>query len=481
MNNDIDLNYEIKKKMSLKYKRFASEIATSKIEFRSNLKYHTAATDGKNIYIDPEYYASLSEDERLFVIAHEFLHIKFIHPLRLKDKNGNKRDMDIYDEACDAIINANLERDGFTVKEGYVNRPEAKDYTAEEFYEILLKEKKDKKREQENQKGNNGQSNGTDNSQQSENTVEQTGEKGESSSFTADDHSMWEKAFEEYEKGINSGNNSTTDNGNASGKDSTSDKDGASKKNSTEKSKRDIRFEIDERAEFTENRKEKIERYKAKQEKINRKIRGEETEGTINLGDVGSEVNSIDWKTFIRKEIEKPEITWSKRRRSMPENNYAYGLEEIDREEDAHTEVMIDVSGSVSLEQVKAFLRSLKSLLKQSSLRVGCFNEKFWGMVNIKNVRDIDNFTIPEDARGSSAWTEDWDLAVRSFSKDRNVNKIVFTDGWPQPGTMPKEDLKGENVIWLVYGNRNFNPCCGKVKQITEKELKEMQLFYDGR
>ena len=135
---------------------------------------------------------------------------------------------------------------------------------------------------------------------------------------------------------------------------------------------------------------------------------------------------------------------------------------------------MIDVSGSVDLELVKSFLRQLKPLLQQSKLRVGCFNEQFWGLVDIKNVREIDNFTIPRGARGHSAWTEDWDLAVRSFTKKREINKIVFTDGYPCPGTMPKEDLKRENIIWLVYGNKDFKPCCGKVINITEKQLEQL-------
>ena len=89
-------------------------------------------------------------------------------------------------------------------------------------------------------------------------------------------------------------------------------------------------------------------------------------------------------------------------------------------------------------------------------------------------MRDIDNFTIPRGARGNSAWTEDWDLAVRSFTKKREINKIVFTDGYPCPGTMPKEDLKRENIIWLVYGNKDFKPCCGKVINITEKQLEQL-------
>ena len=88
MSEITDLIYDTKRKMLAKYPRFGSEIAVASIEFKDNLPYHTAATDGKNIYVDPNYFASLSENDRLFTIAHEIMHIKFMHMYRLKDENG---------------------------------------------------------------------------------------------------------------------------------------------------------------------------------------------------------------------------------------------------------------------------------------------------------------------------------------------------------------------------------------------------------
>lgn len=506
MNKDTDLIYETKQKMLIKYPRFGSEIATSKIEFRDNLKYHTAATDGKNVYVDPNYFASLSEDDRLFLIAHEILHIKFMHPLRLKDKNGNMRNMDVWNEACDAIINANLERDGFTIKEGYVNRPEAIHYTAEEFYQLLLKEREEERRKQEEQGKENSQNSenqekGQDNQENSddqtteqqanqnedtntternssstnseENSNDEMTEEGTSKTFS-DDHSMWEEAFKEQ--------NRKEEKSEEKAKSNSDKKKAEFNENHQETSQieeSDAQFGFDERQEFDENRREKIERYKAKRDKANRQIRTSRDKETIGFGNVGKGTNGIDWKLLIRKAVESNQTVWSQRR-SIAENNYAYRLEENETEEEATTEVMIDVSGSVQLELVKSFLRELKPLLKESALKVGCFNAEFWGMVDIKSEKDIDNFTIPKAARGHAAWTEDWDLAVRSFNKDRRVNKIVFTDGWPGPGNMPKNDLKGENVIWLVYGNENFRPCCGKVINVNERQIRKMYQQYDG-
>jgi len=453
------LIYDTKRLMMIRYPRFGAEIAKANIEYKTDLKYHTAATDGKNIYFDPEYLSNLSDDDRLFLVAHEVMHIKFEHMYRLKTKDGEKRDSDVWNEATDAIINANLERDGFTVKEGYVNRPEALNYTAEEFYQILLKEKQEKQNQKENGQGQGEQGQG-DNKQQDPSNKDK--EQSDSKQMT-DDHSLWEEASENREKGDRKQNPK---------KEEKQD----SKQQGKEISKPQDAF--DEKGEFEENRTERKARAKANIEKLkNQGLR--ESGEKIEFGDVGEAKPILDWRLLLRREVEKTETIWSQRR-SIAENNYAYRLEENDVEDEALTEVMIDVSGSVSIEMVKAFLRQLKPLLKESKLSVGCFNEKFWGMKEVKSNKDIDRFSIPNDARGHSAYTEDWDLAVRSFSKKNEVNKIVFTDGEPCPGTMPKDDLKGTNVIWLVYSNKDFDPCCGKVIQIDEKQLSLMQTMSHG-
>lgn len=453
MEANAQLLYDTKRLMLVRYPRFASEIAAAKFEYRTDLKYHTAATDGKDVFFDPDYLASLSEDDRLFIIAHELMHIKFGHAFRFKllDKDGNKRNIDVFNEAADAIINANLERDGFKIKKGYVNRPDALKYNVEEFYKILLQE-----RENEKQNNLNGSQNNSDSSNSSDNQDSNSNEQ----EHQGDDHSLWEEAFEKHQQEIEN-------------KEPMKNQDGEIKK----KSDNSVFEDVDERAEFSNNRQQRQEIAKENlrrmREQALKNISNNTTSEEIKLGNVGESKNSIDWKLLVRREIEKSETIWSQRR-SISENNYAYRLEENDIEEDAETEVMIDVSGSVDLDLVKSFLRVLKPLLKHSKLRVGCFNEKYWGMVEIKSVNDIDNFVIPEGARGYSARTEDWDLAVRSFTKKREINKFVFTDGEPCPGTMPKEDLKNENVIWLVYGNKNFRPCCGKVINITSEQLEEL-------
>ena len=457
MKQDLKLLQNVKRLMIARYPRFAQEIANANLEYKTDLPYHTAATDGKNVYFDPDYLASLSEDDKLFIIAHELMHIKFQHMFRMLNKNGEMRDIEIWNIATDSIINANLERDGFKIKEGYINKPEALKYNAEEFYEKLLEEKQ-QNQQNENARNQSKLSGGQQNESE-RSDIRQIG----------DDHSLWEKSFKKSRQ---------ADKEEIDFSSSHSDQPKQLKTNNLDINVEKFEFEeveIDEKLEFQENRTERREIARQRIEKKKDQELKKSERKNIEFGEVGQAKSIVDWKLLLRREVAKTETIWSQRR-SIAENNYAYRLEEIDIEDEAQTEVMIDVSGSVSLEMVKAFLKQLKPILKESKLRVGCFNEKFWGMIEIKSDEDIDNFKIPLEARGDSAETEDWDLAVRSFSKNSKINKIVFTDGEPCPGTMPKSDLRGLNIIWLVYKNRNFNPCCGKVIQISEKELKNLSL-----
>lgn len=475
MSDNTDFVYETKRKMLAKYPRFGSEVAASPIVFTKDVR--TASTDGKNIYLNPEYFANANEDVRLYLLAHETAHKKFKHMYRLKDKDGNMRDMDLWNIVCDALVNANLKRDGIKIPDGRICSETDKEYgdwvlqyNSEELYEM----KKREKEEQEN-KQNQEQENGNNNEKQEKEDNNNSEQNSDEDKGQGDDHSIWKEAFEQQQKDNSKKRQTRSENVGKSSKQQNEQEQsqGQIQEQQTNQEENEQQWsDIDEREEFEQNREEKRKKFKSRKGKTEENIRNTDKKN-IELGEIGQSKEEIDWKLLVRKEIEKDETIWSQRR-SIAENNYAYRLEENEIEDEAETEVMIDVSGSVNLELVKAFLRQLKPLLKESKLRVGCFNEKFWGFVDIKNTRDIDNFVIPEEARGASAWTEDWDLAVRSFTKKREINKMVFTDGYPCPGNMPKEDLKKENIIWLVYGNKEFKPCCGKIINITEKQLERL-------
>ena len=135
----------------------------------------TAYTDGYRINFSPVFLESLSNDEVDFVLMHEILHVVLKHCFR-----GRKVDPYLFNIACDIVVNSNilysknmnlkyitLEKYGESMhlapngKEGYL-------YTAEEVYNMLIKDSLSK---------NRGKS-----------------VKGES----FDDHSHWEEADDDF-------------------------------------------------------------------------------------------------------------------------------------------------------------------------------------------------------------------------------------------------------------------------------------------
>ena len=100
----------------------------------------TAETDGQDIYYNKDFLASLSEEEQVFILAHEISHICLDHIDRSEGK-----DPDTWNIATDAIINVRLVANGYKMPKGVIDMPEAKDYDSESFYEKLKKENKNQK------------------------------------------------------------------------------------------------------------------------------------------------------------------------------------------------------------------------------------------------------------------------------------------------------------------------------------------------
>lgn len=187
------------------------------------------------------------------------------------------------------------------------------------------------------------------------------------------------------------------------------------------------------------------------------------------LGSVGEADSIVSWKSVLKRNFEEEQTEWSYRRASS-DNYYMARMETRVMYNHPSTEVMLDTSGSINYKLLRGFLRQLKPLLKNSKLRVACFDDEVYDFVEIESNDDIDNFTFY--GRGGT----DLDKPVRAFSKDKNINKIIFTDG---EGYMPREDLKDVNVIWIVFDNRDFHPCCGKVIYVDSKEIIDEEDEYE--
>ena len=90
----------------------------------------TAATDGDHVFVDIGFYSSLTQDERLFVLAHETWHCALVHFIRRQE-----RDRDRFNIAADLEIHFLLTDEGLKAPFVLPHDPKWKGLSCEEIYE----------------------------------------------------------------------------------------------------------------------------------------------------------------------------------------------------------------------------------------------------------------------------------------------------------------------------------------------------------
>ena len=107
-----------------------------------DIRCRTASTDGTHIFFDIEFLSELSEEERLFIFAHEVWHNVLLHFIRRQN-----RDISLFNIATDLEVNNLLKKEKMN---GPSNVCWPKQFgvpenlSAEEYYDLLLDETKQK-------------------------------------------------------------------------------------------------------------------------------------------------------------------------------------------------------------------------------------------------------------------------------------------------------------------------------------------------
>ena len=302
------------------------------------------------------------------------------------------------------------------------------------MYEKLLKEEKDKQNQQ-NSQDNKKQQDSQNNQENQKDDKNQQNDKGQSEKDDVghDTHGMWENAIEDRKK--EKSEEEKTEFSELEGK-------GVLERIKKERKKQFKEFNkklINESAQEVKDEKEKIGQGK-------------------KISDIGVAVPLIDWRRRLRQATKYKE-EYTMRNSRLKNGLFTYRVEQIPIPE---TEILLDVSGSVSEILLRNFLRECKNILSESQVKVGCFNTQFYGFTKLRSTKDIDNMTFP--IGGGT----DFNVAVEAFS--RNIpNKIIFTDGL---APMPKKTER--NVIWVVYGKEKFYPKGGEVINIIGEQLKKL-------
>jgi len=123
-------------KVLLRHVFFGSLLLSTPYHLTEDLP--TAATDMSNIYLNPGFMAGLaSVDVEMFVLAHEVMHIAMEHGLRRGSRNPQ-----LWNQACDYVINALLLDADFTLWEHALYDKRFAGMSAEQVYDILFREQK---------------------------------------------------------------------------------------------------------------------------------------------------------------------------------------------------------------------------------------------------------------------------------------------------------------------------------------------------
>jgi Uncharacterized protein conserved in bacteria len=357
----------LRRRLRVKYPFFGS--ITAAAELIADPEIATSATDGRRIYYNPDYMAALSEEERLFVLAHEVCHIAFDHVFRSAGK-----DPSLWDLATDAVVNAFLEEDGLSPVPGAIDLPEALQYDAEELYSMLQssrhgnpdrrrpsdeseKEQDSSRRVQKSPGGSRskGSREGTGNRSR-----EAGGEQGGLSekkkrSTGHDSHELWEAAAKQR-------------------REQSELSDGADEAEGDREAVRNC-VQLGEKEAFRENELERTA-----DGRTARSLAG--ASGGYGNGEAVTERSRVsvgrarpvfEWRRILKEAI-KHQVEWSYENAEIEEGVVCARLEETPWPE---TEVVLDTSGSIDEVLLRNFLRECKNILMLSKLQVGCFDVKF--------------------------------------------------------------------------------------------------------
>ena len=380
------------KQVLFRYPIFGNIIANLDFKFTTKSVPAPAFTDGSTIYYKQQFLNDFNNEEKVFVISHEIFHIVLNHLFR---NIGKDRDLLNYVE--DAIINQLLIRDGLVMPEGLVYIEDALDYSVEELYLKFLPE------------------------------LNEIKEWMDSNTFHMELPRL--EANESNEILNNSCNNYSRNQQN-----SINDKLNEILNNCYSNYSRDLQELMNDnqriREELIDDFQEQL-KHEAESTGYG-KYAGRQEFPSVT---VGKAAPLLYWQELLKQNLVVPdEVTTS---------FYEVEMDGIIRKEEkadvgySESEIIIDSSGSMDMQKIKAILRECKNILSSSSIRVGFCDVQFYGWNEIRNESDIDSLRII--GRGGT----DFDNMANSFSIDAD-NKIVITDG---ECTFPKDR---PDILWVI-------------------------------
>ena len=457
---------DLKIKFLVRFPLFKDIFTRVKIEFDNSIA--TACTDGITLYFSPEFMSKLSEEQQLFVFAHELLHVALEHIQRGEGKNHKN-----WNIATDAVINAYIKKCGISeCPDRLVDIVDALNYSAEELYEKLEKEdqEKEKKKQEDNIKDSDKKGSGTDEVEtSSNNNSDNNQDKDKDKKETSQESDGKDKDKDKDNKPSN-GTSSNNKEDESPGFDDHSRWEDGRKRLKEQKEKSDEKEgnkkSIDEKEQFGKNDdlKDKLDDDFVKGDSKGGnggKQQGQGNGGGSRGGNSGDnkDSNIIDWRLLLREAI-RNDYDYDSQNQEVEDGVV---ISPFNPQSKPKTEIIIDSSASISDTLIRNFLGECLSIIKNSETDVGFFGSSFSGFTRVRNKEEIDNLEI-YDGGGT-----DFNVAVNSFT-NRADNKIIFTDGYASNPTQYC------NAIWVVVGDYppRINPPGGKVIYIQGEQYRRL-------
>ena len=518
----------IKRRLLVKYPFFGSVVANS--NFIVEPAVGTAGTDGKNIYYNPNFIESITDDQQTFIFAHEICHIAFDHIFRSEGK-----DKDLWNIATDSVVNAFLKQDGLPIVEGGVDIPEAINYDAEEMYKKLLEEKKQQQQQNgqgngqnqqgsqqqsQQQSGGNGQnqeqnqekqqqssgseqsgdnqqqsqsqqqssSSGQNSQEQDKQSQEQSGdgsgedsqEKEKQQDVGHDTHSMWDKAIEKRHQEEQSQSNSEQSDDKDEDKQSLLDK--LSKMFDKKKEQQEKQQQPDEKQNKEQEKKKNEEIKKLtelgekeafKQNKIERKKQLEELRKALASQSHGhGNTTNSERRNITDIGTYEPLIDWRRLLKEAVKYDIDWSYQNAGIEDGVVTAYLEEMPRPET-EIVLDTSGSIDETLLRNFLRE-CKNILQTSKVKVGcfdtqfyGFTEIKDVSDIDNLPFYGGGGTNFDVAVNAFTR-RVENKIIFTDG---DANMPNTPI---DAIWIVFGGIKINPAGGKVIHIDDEQLERL-------
>ncbi len=110
-----------------------------RLRFEANDEVDTMSTNGSIVRVNTQWTISASEDDVMFVLAHEVGHCALAHPYRCYS-----RDLEVWNDACDYVVNRDLVAAGFQPIERVLLNSAYDGMSADVVYARLMHEKREK-------------------------------------------------------------------------------------------------------------------------------------------------------------------------------------------------------------------------------------------------------------------------------------------------------------------------------------------------